>query len=122
MITTTHKEITAATAGRLGKDYTGETVGNVVNEYAKTCFDLMKEKGPNDPKEKTLVETPLAGYEISYQENCTKKNPDGSEEKIGPRRKVKVALPKAMLQGINADLIKLAANVIKAVIDSKKVA
>lgn len=122
MITITHKEISSSTAGRLGKDYTAESVGNVVTEYAKTCFDLMREKGPNDPKEKTLVETPLVGYEVSYHESCTRKNPDGTEEKIGPRRKVKTALPKALLQGINADLLKLVVNIAKAVVDSKKAA
>lgn len=120
MITITHREISSATAGRLGKDFSAETVGKVVTEYAKTTFDLMKEKGPNDPKEKTLVETPLVGYEMSYHESTTKKNPDGTEEKTGPRRKVKVALPKALLQGINADLLKLGINIVKAVIDSKE--
>lgn len=120
MITITHREISAATAGRLGKDYSAEQVGNVVSEYAKTTFDLMKEKGPNSSKEKTLVETPLCGYEVNYHENMTKTNPDGTKQNVGARRTVKVALPKALLEGINMDLLKLGAKIVKAVIDSKK--
>jgi len=120
MITITHREISASTAGRLGKDVTAESVGNIVTEYAKTAFDLMKEKGPNSSKEKTLVETPLCGYEVNYHENMTKTNPDGTKQNVGARRTVKVALPKTLLEGLNADLLKLGAKIIKAVIDSKK--
>lgn len=124
MITIRHSEISSVAAGRLGKGYTAEGVAKTVTEYAQACFDLMREKGPNDVKEKTLVETPLAGFEISYHESRVKKNPDGTETKTGPRRTAKVALPNAMLQGINADLIesavKLGAGIVKAVLDAKK--
>lgn len=119
MITIRHSEISGVAAGRLGKDYTADTVGKVVQEYANSAFDLMREKGPNDPKEKTIVETPLVGYEVSYHESRVKKNADGTETKTGPRRTVKVAVPNALLKGINADLLKLVGNVVKAIIDSK---
>lgn len=120
MITITHREISSVTAGRLGKDFTPEIVGNVVTEYAKTTFDLMKEKSPNNSKEETLVETPLCGYKINYRENVTKTNPDGTKQNVGARRTVNVSIPKVLLEGINADLLKLGAKIVKAVFDSKK--
>ena len=113
-----HSEIVANTASRLGS--AKEEVDKTVKEYAKTCFDLIKEKAPNKTGDLTLVETPLVGYKIKYHESGVKKNPDGTETKIGPNRSITVALPNALLKGINADLVKLAVNIVGAVVDSKK--
>lgn len=121
MVTTiTHAEISTSTASRLGKDYTAEGVGNVVKEYSNSLLDLMKEKGPNSTGDKLLVETPLVGYCVDYHESGTRKNADGTEEKIGPNRTIKTAIPNAFIEGINADLIKLVVNVGKAVIGAIK--
>lgn len=113
-----HSEIVANAASRLGS--AKEEVDKTVKEYAKTCFDLIKEKAPNKTGDLTLVETPLVGYKIKYHESGVKKNPDGTETKIGPNRSITVALPNALLKGINADLVKLAVNIVGAVVDSKK--
>jgi hypothetical protein len=115
-----HSEIVANTASRLGGNYTNESVDKALKEYAKTCFDLMKEKAPNKTGDLTLVETPLVGYKIKYHESGIKKNPDGTETKIGPNRTITTALPNALLKGINADLVKLVVNVVGAIVDSKK--
>lgn len=121
MVTTiTHSEISTAAAGRLGKDYSGASVGNVLTTYADTMLDLMKEKAPNSTGDKLLVETPLVGYCVDYHESGVKKNPDGTEEKIGPNRTVKMAVPNKFIEGINADLIKLVANIGKTIINTIK--
>lgn len=115
MVTTiTHAEISATTAGKLGGNATAESVSNTVKKYYETTFELMKEKGPKTSKDTLLVETPGAGYQVNYHESGVKKNPDGTEEKIGPNRKVKIAVPNALLKLINADLIKLVVDVAKA--------
>lgn len=113
-----HSEIVANTASRLGS--AKEEVDKTVKEYAKTCFDLIKEKAPNKTGDTTLVETPLVGYKVKFHESGVKKNPDGTETKIGPNRTITTAVPNALLKGINADLIKLAVNIVGAVVDSKK--
>lgn len=121
MVTTiTHAEISTSTASRLGKDYTAESVGNVVKEYSNTLVDLMKEKGPNSTGDKLLVETPLVGYCVNYHETGVRKNADGTEEKIGPNRTIKTAVPNSIIEGINADLIKAVVNIGKAVIGAIK--
>ena len=97
MVTTiTHAEISTSTASRLGKDYSAESVGNVVKEYSNTLVDLMKEKAPNSTGDKLLVETPLVGYCVNYHETGVRKNADGTEEKIGPNRTVKTAVPNSI--------------------------
>lgn len=115
-----HAEISTSTASRMGKDYTAESVGNTVKEYANSLLDLMKEKAPNSTGDELLVETPLIGYAVKYHESGIKKNSDGTEEKIGPNRTMKTAIPNAFLEGINADLIKFAVNVGKAIIGAVK--
>lgn len=119
MITITHSEISSVTAGRLG-NVDASTIAKHVSEYAKTTMELMREKGPNSTKEVTLVETPLVGYEVTYHDSGTRKGPDGSEEKLGPHRRVKTAVPNALLKGINADLIKVVGQVAKAVAEGIK--
>jgi hypothetical protein len=121
MVTTiTHSEISTVTAAKLGKDYSAESVGNTVKEYASSLLDLMKEKGPTSTGDKLLVETPLVGYCVDYHESGVKRNADGTEEKIGANRTIKTAIPNKFIEGINADLIKLAVNVGKAVIGAIK--
>ena len=118
MVTTiTHAEISTAAASRLGKDYTAESVGNVVNVYADTTLDLMKEKGPTSAGDKLLVETPLAAYNVGYHENGVRKNADGTEEKIGPNRTIKMGVPNRFIEGINAEFIKAAISIGKAVVN-----
>jgi hypothetical protein len=100
-----------------------ESVENTVAGYAKTTSDLMiqeyknrlkrGEKIRNSCKEKTLVETPLCGYEVNYHENMTKTNPDGTKQNVGERHAVKVALPKTLLEGVNTDLLKLGEKAMK---------
>ena len=116
----THSEICGVTSSRLGDKSTPESVSKTVQEYAKTCFDLMKEKGPSNEKDLLLVETPLAGYKVKYHQTGTKKNPDGTETKIGPNRTISVALPNALLKAINSDLLKVAGQIVGAVVDAKK--
>ena len=116
-------KITITTARRLPGDITAETVENTVAEYAKTTSELMiqeyknrlkrGEKIRNSCKEKTLVETPLCGYEVNYHENMTKTNPDGTKQNVGERHAVKVALPKTLLEGVNTDLLKLGEKAMK---------
>lgn len=113
-----HSEIAANTASKLG--ISKEEVDKTVKGYASTCFDLIKEKAPNKTGDITLTETPLVGFKIKYHESGVKKNPDGTETKIGPNRTITTAVPNALLKGINADLIKLAVNIVGAVVDSKK--
>ena len=115
----THSEICASTAGKLGKDYTAESVGKTVQQYADNMLDLMKEKAPNNPSDELLVETPLVAYKTTYHQNSTKKNPDGTVTDVGPRRKVTTSVPNAILKGINADLIKLVVDIVGAVVGKK---
>ena len=119
MITISHSEISAVTAGRMGKGYTAETVAKTVSEYGKSMADLMKEKRPTNVKEPTLVETPLVGYKINFHENGVRKNPDGSETKIGQNYTVNAAVPKAVISGLNAEVLaglgKVAAAVASAI-------
>lgn len=105
MITITHSEISSVTAGRLGKGTSAENVSKMVTEYGKTMVDLMKEKKPTSIKEPTLVETPLVGYKIEMKENGVKKNADGTETKIGKHWVVNTATPKAVINGINEEVI-----------------
>ena len=113
-----HSEISSVTASRLGDKSTPESVSKTVQEYAKTCFDLIKEKGPTNEKDTLLVETPLVGYKIKFHNQGIKKNPDGSETKIGPNRTVVTALPNALLKCINSDLIKVVGQIASAVVDA----
>ena len=116
-------KISISTASRLPGDITAETVQNTVAGYAKTTSELMiqeyknhlkrGEKIRNSCKEKTLVETPLCGYEVNYHENMTKRNPDGTKQNVGERHAVKVALPNVLLEGVNTDLLKLGAKTMK---------
>lgn len=117
MVTIRHTEISAATAGRLGKGFTADMVSKTVTEYAKTVTDLLKEKLPKSKDEHTLVETPLAAFQVNYKENGIKKNPDGTESKVGTNYTVKVGLPNFLLEGINAGI-----EVVKAIVDAKKAA
>ena len=115
MVTTiTHAEISATTEGKLGGNATAESVSNTVKKYYETAFELMKDKGPKSSKDTLLVETPGAGYKVNYHDSCTKKNPDGTEEKIGAHREVSIAVPNTLLKLINADLIKLVVDIAKA--------
>ncbi len=116
----THSEISSVTASRLGDKATAESVSKTVKEYASTCFDLIKEKGPTNEKDKLLVETPMVGFAVKYHNQGVKKNPDGSETKIGPNRTISVALPNALLKVINSDLLKVAGQIVGAVVDAKK--
>ena len=111
----THSEICASTAGKLGKDHTAESVGKTVQQYADSMLDLMKEKAPNNPSDELLVETPLVAYKTTYHQNSTKKNPDGTETKVGVNYTVKVGLPNILLEGLNA-----AVEIVKTVVDGVK--
>lgn len=104
MVTIRHSEISAATAGRLGKGFTAEQVSKTVTEYAKTVADLVKEKLPKSKDEHTLVETPLAAFQVNYKDSGIKKNADGTESKVGANYSVNVALPRFLLEGINAGI------------------
>lgn len=115
MVTITHSEISAATAGKLGKGYTGESVGKTVTEYSKTMVDLIKSKMPTSSKDPTLVETPLAAFKVNKKESGVKHNADGSESKVGANYTVQVALPNFLLEALNAGV-----EIIKTVLDSKK--
>lgn len=115
-----HSEIVANTTSKLGGNHTNESVDKVIKTYADEALNLLKEKAPNKTSDLTLMETPLAAFKVKYHESGVKKNPDGTETKIGPNRTMTVALPKAFLKGINADLVKLAVNIVGTVIESKK--
>lgn len=118
----THSEICAVAASRIGGNTTAETISKHVQGYAKTCFELMNERGPTNEKDQLLVETPLTGYRVKYHATGTKKNPDGTETKIGPNRTISVALPNALLKLINTGLVKAAGQIISAVSEMKKAA
>lgn len=115
MVTIKHTEISAATAGRLGKGFTAEMVSKTVTEYAKTVADLVKDKLPKNKEDKTLVETPLAAFQVNYKESGIKRNPDGTENKVGPNYTVNVALPRFLLEGINVgvEIIKTVSEAVK---------
>lgn len=102
MVTIRHTEISAAAAGVLGKGFTAESVGKTVQQYAKSMVDLAKDKLPTSKDEHTLIETPLGAFKINYKESGMKKNPDGTESKIGINYGVNVALPVFFLEAINA--------------------
>lgn len=115
MVTIRHTEISAATAGKLGKGFTAEGVGKTVQEYAHTMVDLAKEKLPKSKDDHTLIETPLGAFKINYRESGVKKNPDGTETKVGVNYTVKVGLPNILLEGLNA-----AVEIVKTVADGIK--
>lgn len=116
MITVTHAEISATTAGRM-KGTSAENVAKTVSEYAKSMVDLMNEKKPTNAKDITLVETPLVGYKIQMKENGVKKNPDGTETKIGQHYTFKAAVPKAVVNGLNSEVINGLAKIASAALD-----
>jgi hypothetical protein len=120
MITITHSEISATTAGRMGKGYTAEGVAKTVSEYANSMVQLMKEKRPTSTKESTLVENPICGFKIDKHDSGVVKNPDGTETKIGEHYTVQTAVPKAVINGINADLIGGIGKIIGAVAGALK--
>lgn len=115
MVTIKHTEISAATAGKLGKGFTAEIVSKTVTEYAKTTMELLKDKLPKSKDEHTLVQTPLAAFQVNYKESGTKRNPDGTESKVGTNYTVKVGLPNFLLEGINAGI-----EVVKTLVEGAK--
>ena len=120
MVTTiTHSEICASAAGKLGKDWTAETVDKCTTQYTNSMLDLMIEKAPNNPADITLVQAKGVGYKMGYVANATKKNPDGTERDLGPRRTLVAAIPNFILKGINADLVKLVLDIGSALMGKK---
>lgn len=117
MITIKHNEISAATANRLGKGFTADTVSKTVTEYAKAMSELLKNKMPKSKDDWTLVQTPIAGFKINYRDTGVKKNDDGSEQKVGTNYTVNVALPRFFLDGLNAGI-----EIIKTIVNAKKAA
>jgi hypothetical protein len=115
MLTIRHSEICAVTAGRLGKEYTAEKVDKTVTEYAKSVFDLISEKKPESSKEPTLVETPLIAMKINKRDSGVKRNPDGTETKIGTNYTVNIAPPNHLLEILNVGV-----EIVKTVMDEKK--
>lgn len=117
MATITHAQISAATAGKIGKTVTAELVSNVVTEYANTVTALASEKLPTNGKEPTLIQTPFAALKVNRHESGIKKNADGSETKVGVNYTVNVAFPKAFLKGIN---VNAAAEIVSTILGGSK--
>lgn len=115
MTTIRHSDISAATAGKLGKGNTAESVGKTVTEYSKTMVDLIKAKLPTGVKDATLVETPLCSFKVNRKESGVKRNADGSEQKVGTNYTVQVALPNFLLEALNVGI-----EIVKTIVDGKK--
>lgn len=115
MVTIRHAEISAATAGKLGKGFTAEMVSKTVTEYAKTVGELVKDKLPTSKDDHTLVETPLAAFKVNYRDSGVKKNADGTESKVGTNYTIQVGMPNFLLEGINAGI-----EIVKALVDGAK--
>ena len=101
--TITHSEISAVTAARIKS--TPEAVAKTVTEYAKSAFDLSKEKKPTNAQDILLTETPLVAYRTKYKPTGVMKNPDGTEKSIGENWTVNAAVPKTFIHGLNEGVI-----------------
>lgn len=95
---------------------TPENVDKVVNQYSASMTDLINQRKPTNKNDITLVETVFAAFKVKYNESGIKKNPDGTETKVGANYSVAVALPNTLLELINAGV-----KVVETVVtDSKK--